>query len=142
MVHLEYVNQRRGKPVTQTATEALATIRDNLREAIETYGHIEPGTAGYNIVTALRTLQQGLSNLQAEEEQQLSAAVVLGAIDSEAFHAHILQLLGAHFVTLFDNICALMAKDHGSQAADLKELRNFVAEQSLVIRFATTDKEQ
>lgn len=128
--------------MTQAATEALATIRDNLKEATEKYGHIEPGTAGYNIVTALLTLQQGLDNLQAEKEQQLSAAVVLGAIDLEAFHAHILQLVGAHFATLFDNICALMAKDHGPQAADLKELQNFVAEQSLVIRFATNDTEQ
>lgn len=128
--------------MTQNATEALATIRDNLQEAIEKYGHIEPGTAGYNIVAALRTLQQGLSNLQVEEEQQLSAAVALSAIDLEAFHTHILQLLGVHFATLFDNICALMSKDHSSWPADLKELRSFVAEQSLVIRFATNGTEQ
>ena len=128
--------------MTQTATEALAAIRDNLQEVTEKYDHVQPGEAGYNIVTALRALCQALEGLHTEEEQQLSAAVALGAIDLEAFHARILQLLGAHFITLSDNICALMAKDNGSQATDLKELRDFVAEQSLIIQFVAKSKEQ
>ena len=127
--------------MTQTATEALATIRDNLQEVTEKYDHVQPGEAGYNIVAALRDLCQALDGLHTEEEQQLSAAVALGAINLEAFHTHVQQLLGAHFATLFDNICALITKDQGSQA-DLQELRSFVAEQSLVIRFATIEAGQ
>ena len=126
--------------MTQAATEALATIRDNLKEATEKYGRIEPGTAGYNIVTALQTLQQGLDNLQVEEGQQLAAAVALNAIDLEAFHAHILQLLGAHFATLSDNTCALITSQ-GGQALDLVGLRNCVAEQFLITEFATKGTE-
>ena len=128
--------------MTQTPTEALITIRDNLRSITDQYPHTEWVEPNHNVITTLHTLHQTLDNLQFEEEQQLKTAVALNAIDLEAFHARILQLLGAHFATLFDNICALMTKDHGSQEADLQELRSFVSEQSLVIQFATNDKEQ
>ena len=66
--------------MTQNATQALATIRRNLQEATEKYGHIEPGEAGYNIAAALRTIRQALDNLHAEEEQQLAAAVALNTL--------------------------------------------------------------
>ena len=128
--------------MTQTVTEALATIRSNLQEATTKYGHIKPGEAGYNIVAALRTLHQAIDSLHAEEKQQLSAAVALTAINLEAFHTHILRLLGAHFATLFDNTCVLLGKEQCAQATDLTDLRDFVAEQSLIIQFATEDTEQ
>lgn len=122
--------------MTQTATEALATIRCNLQEATTKYGHIKPGEAGYNIVAALRTLHQALDGLHAEEDKQLSAAVALGAIDLEAFHTHILRLLGAHFATLFDNTCDLIANNQSAQAVMLPDLIRFFTEQSLIIQFA------
>mgnify|MGYP000935522031 CR=1 FL=1 len=126
--------------MTQNATQALATIRRNLQEATEKYGHIEPGEAGYNIAAALRTIRQALDNLHAEEEQQLAAAVALNTIDLEVFHAHILQLLGAHFATLSDNTCALITSQ-GGQALDLAGLRYCVAEQFLITEFATKGTE-
>ena len=83
--------------MTQAPTEALATIRDNLKTITEQYDHPDWGDPEHNIITALETLHQTLDNLQAEEEQQLTAAVALNAINLDAFHTHVLQLLGAHF---------------------------------------------
>lgn len=128
--------------MTQAPTEALATIRDNLKTITEQYDHPDWGDPEHNIITALETLHQTLDNLQAEEEQQLTAAVALNAINLDAFHTHVLQLLGAHFTTLFDNTCNLATKDRSAKTGKLTELQNFIAEQALIIQFATRDTEK
>ena len=109
--------------MTQAPTEALATIRDNLKTITEQYDHPDWGDPEHNIIT--------------EEEQQLTAAVALNAINLDAFHTHVLQLLGAHFTTLFDNTCNLATKDRNTKPGKLTELQNFIAEQVLIIQFAT-----
>lgn len=128
--------------MTQTPTEALATIRENLRTITDQYPHTEWGDSNHNIITTLHTLHQTLDNLQAEEEQQLKTAVALNAINLDAFHTHILQLLGAHFTTLFNNTCNLATKDQSANTGKLTELQNFIAEQALIIQFATRDTEK
>lgn len=125
--------------MTQNPTEALAAIRDNLKTITD---HTEWGEPNHNVITTLHKLHQTLDNLQAEEEQQLKTAVALNAIDLEAFHTHILQLLGAHFTTLFDNTCNLATKDQSAKTGKLTELQNFIAEQALIIQFAIRDTEK
>ena len=128
--------------MTQTPTEALASIRDNLRIVTDQYSHTEWGDPEHNIITALETLHQTLDNLQAEEDQQFKTAVALNAINLEAFHTHILELLGAHFTTLFDNTCSMATKDQNTKTGQLTELQNFIAEQALIIQFAIRDTEK
>jgi hypothetical protein len=128
--------------MTQTPTEALATIRDNLRTITKQYPHTEWGEPNHNIITTLHTLHQTLDNLQAEEEQQLKTAVALNAINLDTFHTHILQLLGAHFTTLFDNTCNRATKDQNTKTNQLTKLQNFIAEQALIIQFTTKDTEK
>jgi hypothetical protein len=128
--------------MTQTPTEALATIRDNLRTITDQYPHTEWGEPNHNIITTLNTLHQTLDNLQAEEEQQLKTAVALNAINLDAFHTHILELLSAHFTTLFDNTCSAAAQDRSTKTDQLTEIQNFIAEQALIIQFATRDTEK
>lgn len=128
--------------MTQTPTEALASIRDNLRIVTDQYSHTEWGDLDHNIITALETLHQTLDNLQDEEDQQFKAAVALNAINLDAFHTHILQLLGAHFTTLFDNTCNLATQDQSAKTGQLTELQNFIAEQALIIQSTTRDTEK